>query len=447
MRMRQDERGQMLVLTALSMMILLGFMALAMDVGLLYRAKRNMQIAADAAATAGALDYYMTQSLTSAKVMAQTAATNNGVTNGVSGATVAVNIPPLYGSYQGSAGFVEAIVIQPNPTVFLGLFGLSPTNVATRAVAGQVVGSACTYLMNQSGTDLSLQGAATITAPGGQQTCGVYSNSSSANSVTVNGQGNTINTAYVGTVGGLSAGGKSNTTPTPTTTGVPSQSPPSSMLNLAPDATAISKMSCAAPSGTTVKISGNPGNGAGTYIEPTGTLSPGCYTGNVMLGTTTTSGSSLTLSSGLYVFPTGQVYIGNNVTGNSVTLDINSGPLFVSSTSNAYLSAPTDTTNPYNGVLFLAPNPTSTNGMINTSTWTVQWGSSSVNCTTTPPPINFDGLIDAPGVTLSLQDQGGCVMTTGLIVGSLTLQTGTLILDNYNTAHATSPLRSIALVE
>ena len=44
-------------MTALSMTVLVGFLALAIDVGMLFRAKRNMQIAADAAAIAGALDY------------------------------------------------------------------------------------------------------------------------------------------------------------------------------------------------------------------------------------------------------------------------------------------------------------------------------------------------------------------------------------------------------
>jgi uncharacterized membrane protein len=50
MRAMKEEHGQMLVLVALSMTVLLGFLALAVDVGLLFRAKRTMQVAADAAA-------------------------------------------------------------------------------------------------------------------------------------------------------------------------------------------------------------------------------------------------------------------------------------------------------------------------------------------------------------------------------------------------------------
>ena len=82
MRLREDEGGQTLVLVALSMTFLLGFMALAIDVGLLFRAHRNVQIAADAAAIAAALDYKYNNSITSAQTAGQSAASINGVTNG-----------------------------------------------------------------------------------------------------------------------------------------------------------------------------------------------------------------------------------------------------------------------------------------------------------------------------------------------------------------------------
>jgi uncharacterized membrane protein len=49
-----DEDGQVLVITLLCMGVLVGAMGLALDVGILFRARRNMQIAADAAAMAGA---------------------------------------------------------------------------------------------------------------------------------------------------------------------------------------------------------------------------------------------------------------------------------------------------------------------------------------------------------------------------------------------------------
>ena len=60
----KEESGQVLVVAVLSMTALMGFMALATDVGMLFWNRRNMQIAADAAAIAGALDYLYNGSTT-----------------------------------------------------------------------------------------------------------------------------------------------------------------------------------------------------------------------------------------------------------------------------------------------------------------------------------------------------------------------------------------------
>ncbi|HEY4781918.1 MAG TPA: pilus assembly protein TadG-related protein, partial [Chthoniobacterales bacterium] len=60
MKRLKDESGQALIVTALCMTCLFGFAALATDVGLMLREKRLLQIAADSAAIAGALEltYY-----------------------------------------------------------------------------------------------------------------------------------------------------------------------------------------------------------------------------------------------------------------------------------------------------------------------------------------------------------------------------------------------------
>ncbi|MCK9418558.1 MAG: pilus assembly protein TadG-related protein [Nitrospirae bacterium] len=58
----KNNRGQILVLVALSLIVLLGFAALAIDIGYFYHTKNQLQGAADAAALAGAakLDIYST---------------------------------------------------------------------------------------------------------------------------------------------------------------------------------------------------------------------------------------------------------------------------------------------------------------------------------------------------------------------------------------------------
>ena len=62
----RDESGQAMVMALGSMTLLMGCLALATDVSVLYRARRMVQTAADAAATAAALDYYYSGSTASA---------------------------------------------------------------------------------------------------------------------------------------------------------------------------------------------------------------------------------------------------------------------------------------------------------------------------------------------------------------------------------------------
>src|ERR1017187_4790287 len=124
---RRDEHGQVLVLTALCMTILFGFMALAIDVGLLFNDKRKLQNAADAAATSAAIDYMFNTSQTTA-----TAAANSAVTaNQISGATVTVNYAPnITSSYHNTSSYIEVILTVPDPTFFMGMFNQKTVTVA-----------------------------------------------------------------------------------------------------------------------------------------------------------------------------------------------------------------------------------------------------------------------------------------------------------------------------
>jgi Flp pilus assembly protein TadG len=54
MKRMRDESGQALIMVALCLTCIMGFVGFATDVGVLLHAKRNLQIAADAAALAGA---------------------------------------------------------------------------------------------------------------------------------------------------------------------------------------------------------------------------------------------------------------------------------------------------------------------------------------------------------------------------------------------------------
>ena len=54
MNVRQNDRGQAFVITAFSMVVLIGMSALVLDVGSWFRTKRRLQSTSDAAVLAGA---------------------------------------------------------------------------------------------------------------------------------------------------------------------------------------------------------------------------------------------------------------------------------------------------------------------------------------------------------------------------------------------------------
>jgi len=75
----RSERGQALVLAALSMVIVMGFAAMAIDVGFWYSEKREAQKAVDAAALAGAME--LPDDSVAAEAMAREYLVKNGVTD------------------------------------------------------------------------------------------------------------------------------------------------------------------------------------------------------------------------------------------------------------------------------------------------------------------------------------------------------------------------------
>jgi Flp pilus assembly protein TadG len=467
MKILSDERGQMLVLVALSMTFLMGFMALAIDVGVLFRAKRNVQIAADAAAVAGALDYQYNQSISSAKAAAQTAATANGVTNGTDGVVVTINTPPLDGPNTGSTGFVEAIITQPNSTVFAATFAalfhgtsFSTVTVAARAVAGGSTNSGCVWTLATSGADIAMTGSGTISIPA----CDVFDNSDSGDALQLTGSGS-LTAKAIGIVGGYSEVGSGSITPTPVTGTAPASNPLASLP--APAVPSSTGTGCvnytgqaitpgcwnnvsfsgsadhSLPAGTYVFNGGlsNVGSGtltlgAGNYIINGGlsnsgsgglTLGAGDYTIN---GNFQDTGSgALNLGAGLYIV-TGNLGLtgSGSLNGAGVTF-YTEGSTSVTGSSSVDLTAPTSGT--YDGVLFF--QATTDNNPIQIT------GSSN---------MELQGIIYAPDANLSFTGSGSSTISTDLVVDSVTF-TGSTSFQDYAALNTTSVLSAgkLSLVE
>ena len=126
-RLRQrlaGEDGVVLVLVALTMTVMLGCLALAIDLTSFYGAQKRAQAAADAAALAGAQD--LPGSTTQAVADAQSYVTRN-----FPGATA--DITPSYG---GDASKIKVGVSYNAPTFFAQIWGLTSERVSASAVAG-----------------------------------------------------------------------------------------------------------------------------------------------------------------------------------------------------------------------------------------------------------------------------------------------------------------------
>jgi hypothetical protein len=409
MRFKDKESGQVLIITAFCMIGLVGFLALAVDVGVLYHARWQLQNTADTAATAAAVEYLHNGYVTSSAITAGTnAATANNVSDGNTlSATVSVNTnagsPASHKVCSGSTCFFEAIVTKPNPTIFYRTFFALWQNgnggaftVAARAVAGTPGNaSGCLFLTDPTGTAFNANGNYQINASG----CGLYVNSTSSSAMTGNGNSGSVNVATVSAVGSTSSYSANFPASTVLSGGVIPQSIPFS--NITPP----TPTGCVAPTGG----------------ELTGTAVAGCYSGTVTIGT-------VTLGAGTYIF-TGDVTINGAVNGTSgVVLDINSGSLTVKPGNSTF-----DLTAPSSGIFndISIYQPASNTNAIN-----FQAGSASGS---------VSGFIVAPGAQFSMQDHGGSVTIGGLVVDNI--DNGPAVLNLSGNSASSSPLKVVSLVE
>jgi Flp pilus assembly protein TadG len=129
------RKGTILVITAIVMLALVGLLGLVIDGGQLMTAHRKTQNAADAAATAAAMDI---QSGSSNAVATATATTFVQQYNGLPTATVTVNFGPVSGPHAGDSNYVEVIVSHSVAVRFIQVMGVATSQtVRARAVAGR----------------------------------------------------------------------------------------------------------------------------------------------------------------------------------------------------------------------------------------------------------------------------------------------------------------------
>jgi hypothetical protein len=126
---RDTERGQVLAVFALSLVIMFSVAGLSIDAGGTFAQRRDQQTAADLAALAAANDYLINGNLAAAEASARAVTAGNGFTHGTSGTSVTVGIDT-------SNGIVASVDISAqHPNTFLGVLGMPSWTVSTHAAA------------------------------------------------------------------------------------------------------------------------------------------------------------------------------------------------------------------------------------------------------------------------------------------------------------------------
>jgi Flp pilus assembly protein TadG len=323
------EDGTVTVLFAVSMIAVLGMVGLAIDVGQLRVAKHNIQLAADAAAVAGALEIPSCGG-TSACQMMLTAAQSALVENRLQGSTLLTNCyngtngnleltvnngPCALGTSDPNSGninFVEALISYKQSTSFARVLGIQYGSIAARAEATTTASDDCVYTLASSGVGLLVQANGSVSGSNLQilLNCGIRVNSSASTALTVS-SGMSVTASAVGVVGGYVVEGGGSINPTPTTGATPARdilarmSPPSFSPGTCqpnPNVTTTQTLGPASPAGA-VCYNGLSIGGSGTT-----TLNPGLYIINGQMNVTT---SGLITGTGVsfYIAPGGSVNV------------------------------------------------------------------------------------------------------------------------------------------
>jgi Flp pilus assembly protein TadG len=432
MKWFRKEEGQVLVLTALCVTCFVGFMALAIDVGLVFRSQRNLQIAADAAATAAALDYFYNSSaaaatrISDAETVGTTAGNNNLAVTGLT-ATITMHsgdLGEISTPWHNSTGYFEAVLTEQAPTVFMGYFGTSSMTVKARAVAGTPHGNkkACMYVLDPTGnlgpgksgsgdSTVFLQGSFQLNAPN----CGISIDGTAADTLYYNGNGGSTSAAWIGVVGG--AGGQSSKyTPQPV-----KAAPVTDPFNAYTVPTSASDCT---GSNTVTTSTGTIGTAGSITCDSAANITNATFNGTVILtAPVITFGGSIS-SPALSTSGTG-----------GATIVIDNG--YFQENAGTVFSLNAQTGGPLPSVILAAPST-------NTNEMQLQFGNSSGT---------FNGIVYMPAATFFFQDSGGdhsggLTFNIDLVVGQLDDKTTTLNVNGYSPPSGfPSPLALVALVE
>lgn len=193
----ENTSGVTTPIVALGVTSLIGILGVTLEAGYWYKSKTDLQITADMAAYAGAVE--LENSTNGAAI---TAAKLDALENGYDSAigSITVSAPALTGAYVTEES-VEVRITQKGTQFFSALFGNDRITYNVRAVASLVkMHDACVLALNTSApSSIDIRGSVSANLPD----CSLASNSSSSTAITLAGSAYVIAKCLT-TVGGIS---------------------------------------------------------------------------------------------------------------------------------------------------------------------------------------------------------------------------------------------------
>ncbi|MCA0911374.1 pilus assembly protein TadG-related protein [Qipengyuania gaetbuli] len=318
-QVRDDKRGNMLVLVAASLVPIVGTMGLAVDAAQWISWRRDLHSAADAGAIAGALAMKNGENVNA--VVSKVLTNNTQHTYTVE----AIETPPTAGPFAGDNSMVRVVLSVSQPLPFSSLFLSTPPTISVEAVAqaGKEVPN-CMIALDTSGIGLTISGSASV-----DMNCGLASNSNFDATTS-----DKIRAGALSAVGSVNAGG-AITADTAVHNGTPPVADPLAGTVTNPNLTTCN---------------------AEQRISSTTTLFPGCYR-----GITVNARQTLVLSPGTYYIGEKGLTVNGQalLVGDGVTLVFTNtdspfnpnkvGTFTGNGTADIRLSAPD--TGPYAGII------------------------------------------------------------------------------------------------
>lgn len=320
-----DESANTIMLAALSIVPIVGFVGLGIDTAQLVMWKRELRNAADVGAQAGASAKLASSNVTSLDV---SPFVRKAVGYNLSGAVTfkTIESTPTAGPGVNDPYAVRVVLSSSHEMPFLSMFTQKVVQMQAESTASAFSGSTfCMVALDPSATGaLSITGSASLS-----MNCGAASNSRASGSITATGQ--YINVPDLYTVGTVSTG-----------SGITSNATIANKMFALPDP--LSNLPVPAPncSGASAWWTKN------NYTQ---TIQPGCYT-------SIRSSGSLTLSPGVYYINGGDFQVDGqaSVSGSGVTLvfintNNSSAPGKFSSTGTSTVQLSASTSGTYAGIL------------------------------------------------------------------------------------------------